>query len=94
VIELNDSSHNLKKTIDRDDFVKKTLSDADVPFIVFSAQKSYSIENIKGKIDEALLTSQNTRKCFLQIFNCNHVFLNPRVTETGCIFFFRFHELR
>lgn len=58
VIELDDSSHNKKSRINRDEFVNKTLENAGLPILRVRASYSYSPSYIKEKIQEALKTCE------------------------------------
>ncbi len=49
-IELDDSSHQRKDRIARDQFVDKALSVSGIPIIHIPTQKTYSIEDIKSQI--------------------------------------------
>ena len=54
VIELDDSSHESNKGMERDDFVNRALEDAQLPLLRFKAQRSYNSavisEEIRNKI--------------------------------------------
>jgi len=49
-IELDDKSHNSKERVKRDDFLNGALESAGVSFVRFPAQKSYALEEVKGKL--------------------------------------------
>ena len=58
-IELNDSSHILKKRKDRDKFLEGACQSANVPFIQIAAKNTYSISEIKQSIAAYLPGSQS-----------------------------------
>jgi hypothetical protein len=53
-IELDDSSHNLEKRIERDDFIDKAFASAELPLLRVRAAANYDInvleQEIQGKI--------------------------------------------
>jgi len=55
VIELNDSSHNSKKRIARDQFLEGACAAAELPLIQIKAQESYNIDEIRLIIMDNLM---------------------------------------
>jgi len=51
-IELNDSSHNSKDRIKRDDFLRRICKETKLPLIEIKAQRSYNTEKIKNLIEK------------------------------------------
>lgn len=49
-VELDDSSHQSKKVIERDQFVNGAMSAAKVPLVRFKAKKAYSADEISESI--------------------------------------------
>jgi hypothetical protein len=49
-IELDDKSHNRKDRVERDDFLNGALESAGVSLVRFPVQKSYALEEVKGKL--------------------------------------------
>lgn len=54
VIELDDKSHNSKKTQVRDLFLNNACEGADLKLVRFKAQKSYQIDAVRTAIIEAI----------------------------------------
>lgn len=50
VIELNDSSHNSRKRIERDSFLESACSASSLPLLQFVAKHSYNISEIREKL--------------------------------------------
>jgi len=55
VIELNDSSHNSKKRIARDQFLEGACTAAGLPLIQIKAQASYNIDEMKLILMDSLM---------------------------------------
>lgn len=53
-VELDDSSHNLEKTQERDDFIEKVCKSADVPLLRVKASNAYIVTNIRETIESML----------------------------------------
>jgi len=54
VIELDDSSHNLTKTRDRDVFVEKACKTAGLKLIRFPCRSNYHLESVRNKVINSL----------------------------------------
>ena len=50
VIELDDSSHNLEKRIERDDFVEEVLKEAEIPLLRLKTKELYNVSEIASLI--------------------------------------------
>lgn len=61
-VELDDSSHVRTDRIERDEFVDKVFKTAGLPILRFKAKRSYSVEEIKEKIEEILLNIEDQKK--------------------------------
>lgn len=55
VIELDDKSHNTAKVKDRDLFLDKACSGAELKLIRFKAQKNYQVDSIRNSIKEEII---------------------------------------
>ncbi|WP_409559350.1 DUF2726 domain-containing protein [Accumulibacter sp.] len=54
VIELNDKSHSQTKRQRRDDFLESACRAAGLPLLVFAAQATYSLEDVRRRLAELL----------------------------------------
>jgi len=54
IVELDDKTHERDDRASRDQFVDRTLVDAKIPVIHFSAKKGYSLAEVKAKLAECL----------------------------------------
>jgi len=53
-IELNDKSHNKRKRKKRDALVERVCSSSGLPLLWINAKRSYSMEELKNKINSAI----------------------------------------
>jgi len=53
-VELDDSSHNRSKTIQRDDFVNKVFASAELPLLRIKASFNYSVDSLEKNILEKI----------------------------------------
>ncbi|WP_049722382.1 DUF2726 domain-containing protein [Gilvimarinus polysaccharolyticus] len=54
VIELDDKSHNSKRTKARDSFLEKACASADLKLIRFPAKASYQVQAVRDSINNAI----------------------------------------
>ena len=52
VVELNDKSHNSKRRVERDNFLRSACRDAGIPLKEIQAKRSYSVESIRQVLSE------------------------------------------
>jgi len=61
-VELDDKSHQRQDRWERDNFVDQALGSAGVPIIHFSARMSYSVQDVRTNIANALMLSLASNK--------------------------------
>lgn len=54
VIELDDKSHNTKKSRTRDSLIEAACSSASLPLIRFACKRTYQMQDIRNNIDGIL----------------------------------------
>jgi very-short-patch-repair endonuclease len=54
VIELDDKSHNTKKSNNRDSFLENACKSASLTLVRFRAKSNYQIDNVRDQIELAL----------------------------------------
>jgi Protein of unknown function (DUF2726) len=62
VVELDDKSHNKPSRIKRDEFLVKACEDTQLPLIRFPAKASYTIEEVRTTIIQALESAAEPEK--------------------------------
>ncbi|ELR65756.1 hypothetical protein C942_00842 [Photobacterium marinum] len=83
-IELNDSSHNKADRAQRDAFLSRALSSANIPFVEFTAKRSYVIRDIQNELHQFLAQqSSQTPSADTKICPCCSSQLVERVSKRG-----------
>ena len=60
-IELDDSSHNRKDRIKRDNFIEKALKDAGLPLLRIKRKQSYNVHEISSLIYNILDNKEKSK---------------------------------